>query len=190
MLNRSATGLANRLLSHGVITEDTLDIYVYGFELLLSFLFSTSLIILAGCLMKMALQTFTFLLVFILLRSFSGGYHANTYAKCSIITFSVYGLVIVFASFVRVGLLSYLAIMPVGLVILYVKAPIENPNKELTEQEKSRYRLTSILLFLFFGTAGVCVGMFARTIGAVIWITLVIDLALMFVKTNYERRLP
>ena len=188
MLNRTATGLAKRLMLHGVITNEVFDIYVYGFELLLSFLFSTTIIVIAGCIMNKILETIAFLVVFILLRSFSGGYHADTYAKCSVITLSIYGMVVLFSTYIHVRMISYVALMMIGLIILFVKAPIENPNKELTEQEKKKHKITSLMLFSFFCLAGICLNVFTSTIGATVWVTLVADLALMFIKTNYERR--
>ena len=190
MLNRTATGLAKRLMLHGVITNDVLDIYVYGFELLLSFLFSTTIIVIAGCIMNKILETFAFLVVFILLRSFSGGYHADTYAKCSIITFLLYGAVMLFSVYIHVSFIFYVALMMIGMIILFIKAPVENPNKELSEQEKKKHRITSLVLFSFFGLAGICLNVFTSVIGATVWATLVVDLVLIFVKTNYERRKP
>lgn len=188
MLNRTATSLAKRLMLHGVITNDVLDIYVYGFELLLSFLFSTTTIVIAGCVINKILETISFLVVFILLRSFSGGYHADTYAKCSITTFSVYGMVMLFSTYVKVKMIFHVALMIIGLIILFFKAPVENPNKELSEQEKKKHRITSLVLFSFFGLAGICLNVFTSVIGATVWVTLVVDLVLIFVKTNYERR--
>ena len=52
--------VCNRLLKNGVITEDMKDIYVYGFDLLFSFLISTSIIITIGLITGHALQTFLF----------------------------------------------------------------------------------------------------------------------------------
>ena len=189
MLNRTATSLANRLILHGVITKDVLDVYVYGFELLLSFLFSTTIIVISGFIMDKIAQTFAFLAVFILLRSFSGGYHSNTYFKCSIITFFVYGMVMLFSTHIRVTLVFYIALLIVGLVVLFIKAPVENPNKELTEQEKKKHRNTSLMLFSFFCLVGMWLNVFTGTIGATIWVTLIVDLVLIFVKTNYKRRI-
>ena len=188
MLNRTATGLAKRLMLHGVIGNDVLDIYVYGFELLLSFLFSTTTIVIAGCVMNKIMETIAFLTVFILLRSFTGGYHADTYAKCSITTFLLYGLVMLFSVYIQVGFIFYVALMMIGMIVLFIKAPVENPNKELSEQEKRKHRNTSLVLFSFFGLAGICLNVFTSVIGATVWVTLVLDLGLMFVKTNYERR--
>jgi len=189
MLNKTAASLANRLMLHGVITNDVLDIYIYGFELLLSFLFSTTLMVISGFLINKIPETIVFLTVFILLRSFTGGYHADTYAKCSISTLLIYGMVMLFSTYVKVGMIFYITLMIVGLIVIYDKAPVENPNKELTDQEKKKHRRTSLMLFSFFCLVGICTNVYINTIGATVWAALVVDLVLIFVKTKYERRI-
>ena len=188
MLNRTATSLAKRLLLHGVITKDSLEVYVYGFELLLSSLFSITVMVIAGFVMNKNLETIAFLVVFIILRSFTGGYHADTYAKCSITTFSVYSAVMLFSTYIQVGLILYIILLIIGIIVLWLKAPVENPNKELTAQEKKKHRIISIMLFFFFCVVGMGLNLFLSVIGATVWAALVVDLSLIFVKSNYERR--
>ena len=93
MLNKSAKKITDMLLSHQVISGEQYDIYVYGFELLISFLFSTMLILIAGIIFNAFIRTLAFLVVFIILRSFTGGFHALTYAVCTVITLSTYASV-------------------------------------------------------------------------------------------------
>lgn len=189
MLNRIAISLSKKLVSDGVISENNLDIYVYGFELLFSFLFSVTTILITGCIVNKLLETLAFLVVFILLRSYSGGYHSDTYLKCTIVTMSIYGIVMLFSTYLQVQLLFYIILIVLGWIALYIKAPIENPNKKLTEQEKKKHKVTSLILFTFFGLAGMFLNVFSEIIGATIWAALVVDLSLMFVNTHYERRI-
>ena len=189
MLNRIATSLSKRLISDGVISENDLDIYVYGFELFFSFLFSLTMILITGCIVNKLFETLAFLIVFILLRSYSGGYHSDTYLKCTVITMSIYGMVMLFSTYLQVHFLLYFVLIILGWVVLYIKAPVENPNKKLTEQEKKKHRVTSLVLFTFFGLGGIFLNVFSEIIGATIWAALVVDLSLMFVKSHYERRI-
>lgn len=187
MLYKTAKKIADRLLLRQVISEETFDICVYGLELLLSSLFSVSIIFIVGCAINRFFETISFLVVFILLRSFSGGYHANTYAKCSVITFIVYGFVMLFSAFMHVNLFLYVLLLFIGAIVLYLKAPIENPNKEITEQDKKKYKIISILLFLVFCAIGTVLDYFAFSVGSTLWATLLVDILLIFFKTNYER---
>ena len=107
MLTKIATRITNRLLLHRAITDEMTDIYIYGFELLISFLFSTTVIIAFGLVLNALLPTLAFLIIFITLRGFTGGFHAKTYLMCSIVTFSVYGIVMILSRFISVPRLSY-----------------------------------------------------------------------------------
>lgn len=64
MLTKIATSLTRRLQRKGVVSNEAEDIYVYGFELLVSFVFSTTLILTLGWILGAVLETFCFLGVF------------------------------------------------------------------------------------------------------------------------------
>lgn len=79
MLNKMAVKITDKLVMKKIVSDDMADIYIYGFELLISFFFSTIGVLIIGIILGRFLQTLMFLATFILLRSFTGGYHANTY---------------------------------------------------------------------------------------------------------------
>ena len=78
MLNKMAVKITDKLVLKKIVSDDMADIYIYGFELLISFFFSTIGVLIIGIILGRFLQTLMFLATFILLRSFTGGYHANT----------------------------------------------------------------------------------------------------------------
>lgn len=180
MLHKTASSLARNLLRHQVIQEDSLDVYVYGFELLLSFLFSTSLIIISGLIMHKVLETIAFLVVFIFLRSYSGGYHASKYYVCTIVTLCVYASVMALSSFLSINFLAFAVLSVLGLISLTIWAPIENPNKEITPKRKRIYKGVSIVLFMFFVSLGILILPHFSKIGSTVFYTLCADIILMF----------
>ena len=56
-----------------------LDIYIYGFELLVSSVIETISLLLIGLLTGKFVETVIFIISFSSIRVFSGGYHANSY---------------------------------------------------------------------------------------------------------------
>ena len=189
MLNKMAVRLSKRLLSHQVITEDILDIYVYGFELIISSLISTTLILLIGLLLNMFFPTVAFLVVFILLRSFSGGYHAKTYAWCSLITLGTYITVLTLSKFLDVPWIAYWILAGVGLGLLMILAPIENPNKQLSFAQKRKFKIISCIIFALFVSVGICLKEIVTQVSDVIFFTLVSDLFLLFMKNKKGKEL-
>lgn len=184
MLNKIATKLTKTMLASKIIAEDMFDIYVYGVELLLSFLFNTTIIMIAGILLGRILQTLLFLLIFVLLRSFTGGYHANTYSMCTFVTFLVYGGVLLLSELFVPSLLFYTILALVGLALMLIFVPIEHPNKRITEKQKRKYKYISSALFLIFITIGALLCHADIQLNAVVFFTLTADLLLLFVKNR------
>ena len=187
LLNKLARKLTAKLLIQNIIPEDYSDIYIYGFELLLSFLFSTSVIVLAGVLCGRLLQTIVFLTVFIVLRSFTGGYHALQYWFCSVVTFSVFGLVLLISEFVKVSMFFYILLSLIGIVTIALVVPIENSNKPLSEGQKKKYKIISFTLFVIFVALGAVIIYIDNSVGSVVFFTLIADLLLLFIKNRKER---
>ena len=148
MLNKMAVKITDKLVLKKIVSDDMADIYIYGFELLISFFFSTIGVLIIGIILGRFLQTLMFLATFILLRSFTGGYHANTYAVCSIVTFSLFGIVLLLAEFVFVPLYLYPILGLIGTIIMVWQVPIEHPNKKLSDDQKRKYKVISLVLFL------------------------------------------
>lgn len=188
MLNKMAIKLSNRLLQNEVITEDVIDVYVYGFELIISSLVNTLVIILAGSLLSKIVQTVSFLFVFILLRSFTGGYHANTYTKCSIVTFSTYATVLLLSHYINISKFAYMTLLILGAIILAIFAPIKNPNKQLTELKIRIFKILSLFIFIMFITVGILLIDRNLSISNVIYFALMSVLFLLFIKEKKERR--
>lgn len=184
MLNKIATKITKTMLVHKIIAEDMVDIYVYGFELLLSFLFNTTIIMIAGILLGRLLQTLMFLLIFVLLRSFTGGYHAKTYGVCTLVTFLVYGGVLLFSELFVPSMLFYGVLAIVGVALLLTLVPIEHPNKKITQKKKRKYKHISLILFLIFITVGALLCHVDWQLNAVVFFTLTADLLLLFVKNR------
>ena len=186
-LNKIARKLTAKLLIQNIIPEDYADIYIYGFELLLSFMFSTSVIVLAGVLCGRLVQTIAFLVVFIVLRSFTGGYHALQYWFCSVVTFSIFGLVLLTSEFVEVSLIFYILLSVIGIVTIALMVPVENLNKPLSDGQKKKYKIISFSLFIIFVALGAVINYFDNSVGSVVFFTLITDLLLLFIKNRKER---
>ena len=84
MINKISTLISNQFIKHKIISEDTKDIYKYGMEITISSLIGLIIVALVGIIFKALLQAMIFYVIFIVLRSTTGGFHATTYLKCNI----------------------------------------------------------------------------------------------------------
>lgn len=91
------------------------EIYVYGFELLVSSIIETGALILIGGLIGKFVETILFIISFSSIRFFSGGYHANSYLKCFVVTMISYILILLMTNILSE--LSYSIIVLIALMI-------------------------------------------------------------------------
>ncbi len=182
MLSKIAERLTRHLLRCNIINEEDKDIYIYGLELLVSFIFSVSIIILLGVLLNSIFETIIFLMVFILLRGFSGGFHARTYWMCSFVTFLTYGISLLFSKLIFIHLIGYMILFVIGVIIMIIFSPIDHPNKALSQKQKKKFKSLSVIVFVVFISAGIF--MRDTSVGSVIFFTLVSDIVLLFIKNK------
>lgn len=145
MLQRLAERLVNYLKRNEIIARDDEEVYVYGVQLVLSSAISFMVILLAGLLLGNFLLGALFLCCVVPLRMFCGGYHANSYLKCDLVFLgcflancAAYWL----AEGLHIPLFSFI-MGAVAVIMVWIFAPIENPNKPFSVQEGKRYRRIS-----------------------------------------------
>ena len=148
MLATIAARLTDQLYFHCPLEPSKKAIYEYGIQLSLSTLASMCSIMVLGILLKNPASAFIFLSVFYFLGLFSGGYHASTYARCSLLTNSVY-LAVVGASYwiVHFQLYHLLPVIVVAsCVVVIVLSPVRNKHHPLSENTYRKNRKIAVVL--------------------------------------------
>ena len=186
MLNKCATYLTNKLNNNINFSNEEKDIYVYGFELLLSTLLSTISIFAISLAYKNIFFFLFFILFFYSLRLFCGGFHAKTYLQCFILTNLIFVSTIVLSKVVM--LINLKNIMPLlvflGFCVIFYYAPIENGNHPYSKTKYQKFRIISRILAMVYMLIFLCVYVFVDTDIIVInaswsyiWVSLMIVIA-------------
>jgi accessory gene regulator B len=176
MFTSIAQHITEVLADNKIIDRTKLDIYVYGYEVLLSGIFSFIVAIIMGLLFSQFLAAVIFVSVFILMRSFTGGYHADTYFKCNLIFAINSAAVMILCKFVtEYPLLYHIIIGIISFSVIAICSPIENIYKPIDGQSKKSHKITSlILLFVLFTLSSLLYAVLPQ-------ISLVIDLTVISV---------
>lgn len=135
----------------------SVEIYVYGFELIISSIVETSALIIIGGLTHKMIETIIFLLSFSSIRIFSGGYHAKSYLRCFIVTLAGYTLVrLIYNLLLSLDTYKIVIIGIIELVISFVIfaiiCPINNSDKTIFNCRLQK-RLAIIALCINVGLA-------------------------------------
>lgn len=147
------------LIRNQVVPTEDKAIYVYGFQQGCIILLNILTTIGIGVLFSRVIESVVFLLVYMPLRSYAGGYHAKTPLQCYL--FSVFMMIVVLWM-IGLPIWSGIAIavsMVIAIGIIFYFAPVAAPNKPLSQNEiqvykKVTYRIVGILvgLVLLFQT--------------------------------------
>ena len=148
MLATIATRLTDQLYFRCPLDPSRKAIYEYGIQLSLSTLASMCSIVLLGLLFKNPASAFIFLSVFFFLRLFSGGYHAPTYARCFLLTNSVYLAVVGTSNLIARFQLYHLlpVIVVASCVVVIVLSPVRNKHHPLSENTYRKNRKIAVVL--------------------------------------------
>lgn len=176
------------LLKNKTITEDLRDVYVYGFEILLSFVFSVLTILLLGLLTNNILVSLIYLIVFIFTRRFVGGYHANTHFKCQLCSFIIFSTVLLLTSYIDVDIYWICTLMVIGTFSILILAPIENPHKPITEQQHKKCKVTGLIIFLLTSNVSLLIRDFNITLCNAVFYTQAAVIVLMIKAIILKRR--
>lgn len=131
----------------GLIEESKQDIYTYGFEVLISTLFYLLIFLLVALVTNTVLCSIVFAVGFFIVRSIAGGYHADTYAKCHLLSLANQVLFVILIKAIPNEFYNVVALilLLISAIMILILAPIAHPNKPFIKTERARFRLYSCL---------------------------------------------
>lgn len=183
--------ISNRLLQYllqaNVIdkSEDVLAYYKYGIEITISSLLNIVLIISIGVISEQFIESILFLICFVTLRQFTGGYHADSYFKCNFL-FSVLYIFLLIIYNLTASLISFygeLLIAIFSITVIITECPIEHPNKLLSNPQKKINKYLAIILGLLYSMVGVTLKVLSYDIGVIFLYALMLISILVIVAT-------
>lgn len=152
------------LQEYNIINDNELEIYIYSFYSIISYIVESLMLLFIGALLKEYIKALIFVLVFPSLRKHTGGYHANTKVRCVVLSIVLFNIYILVSKLIINNLEIYYfclyCINIIYLVVIYMISPVSTSQKELSQEVIIRNRNISIIqgyvLFLFsFAISGI-----------------------------------
>lgn len=151
MFKSIAENLSLLLVTSRHIKPEDREFYTYGLELLAAELIFYAVVLLFSLLTGTLAVSVLFVVLYMFLRQYSGGYHSKTAEMCFIISVMIYLLMILLVQIDIAGIRHVLmASSAVSFVVITLLSPVENENKPLTQEEKKTYRFIAILAAALF----------------------------------------
>lgn len=143
----------NRLINNNIIKKEEAEIYSYGFKEMIFIILNLITTLFIGVLFNKVFEIILFMIMYIAIRVYAGGYHARTKLKCYM--FSILMLTIV-CYILKINLLQSKFLVLIlsiasSFLILFL-APVEDENKPLDKIEIKIYTKRTIRnLIIVFG---------------------------------------
>lgn len=154
--------IAGWLIKYDAIREADRELYEYA---IYSILLTLSPIVLALCLGALFGSAWKGVLIvtpFVILRKFSGGYHAKSAGVCFMSSSLLLVLCIFLSSVIECDFKLFVATVLSAISLTHF-SPIENENRILSKEEQKRYKKVVIKLILCLGLAELCLLWLGKT---------------------------
>ena len=140
--------IAHFLYHDQIIDEEMVPVCQYGFEIIISTGVGFSLVILAGLILGYLKEAVLFYFLFIVIRFYTGGYHAETHFKCKVTLLLCF--LIVLLSYILLKnafcIQIHVALELFYMIIILLFAPVEHLNAPMTREEEKKNRIISIAM--------------------------------------------
>ncbi len=156
MMKQLSEKLTQFVIDSGAISKESYAVYQYGFQIGLEML--TCLAVCSGIAiyLHMIPEFIVLTVFFMLLRSFAGGVHLNSFWKCFICSIVVQTSVLILNDLFAFSLRSAWGIIIVSSVLILWISPVQNINRELDDNEKANGKkmVVKIVIVLFIFSGG------------------------------------
>ncbi|RHG13707.1 hypothetical protein DW638_07185 [Tyzzerella nexilis] len=151
MIQKIVDTLVNKQSQNYEIADEDETIYRYGYVLLCEVFLNLVIALVIGIVFSKTKEVFFFLAMYIPLRSFCGGWHADKIWKCTVISnaillLQVYGIekIVIYLS---IG--DMLIIFFLNMVCVHFMAPVETETKKISQDEKKTYKRKIKFILVF-----------------------------------------
>lgn len=191
MIRRLSLEIADYLFYRRIISIDKYDVYRYGLEMIISTLAGVMLILLCGLLTNSFIHAVIFYGLFVILRMFTGGYHADSHIACKLtlcLSFfmtncTYYILADMF------NIIMYIFISLFNLVTVIFFSPVECSKKPISNTAKKKNKFISIILYIILMLVSICLYYMAYNELALFSVLVISNVSiLMYIGIIKERR--
>jgi Membrane protein putatively involved in post-translational modification of the autoinducing quorum-sensing peptide len=159
MVEEIVLKLVNQMEAKKMIEKDNMEYYEYVLIIMAERIIAVGTMLIISIIFRQFLPTVAFLVFFLSLRKRTGGYHADKFWQCYLLTIITYiGVVQVAAVFSEKSYIMYVLLLCAVLTVEVI-GTVNHPNMDLDENELREIKKAARLLVLI--EAGVIVALTA-----------------------------
>lgn len=154
-MNRLIQGIAVWLVEQEAIAEDEQELYEYSVRTFFITAVSVLIGIVIGTLLDGFLPGLVFMIPFMFLRRYSGGYHAKSFGRCM-----CYSCILLAATFLAAKSLhcteGFVLLTVVSAISIWLFSPVASTERGLSEAERQENKSVARTILLVYGAIILC----------------------------------
>ena len=132
------------LIKNNIIEEKRREIYAYGLNQLVVYLYNFLTVIIVGWIFGMVWQSIAFTVFYMMIRPYAGAYHARTPKMCYVFSLMMIIAVLFLIRTIPLNGLLYSLIYAISSIVIFKLSPVEDENKPLDNIERVVFRKRAI----------------------------------------------
>jgi accessory gene regulator B len=148
---RAVDLIVDWLVESGILKKDEKELYRYGYLILIERLINVVIAFIITFFSGKWKEVGLFLICFMSLRSYVGGWHAEKFWKCTIVTNSLLIILVLVVDKIVIieplGICIYWLSELLLFSIIMVISPVESENKPLKNRERCKYKKMALILW-------------------------------------------
>lgn len=150
MISKISSKIADILIKHSAIENESKELYIYGFFILLSQILYFIITVAIGIVFNIIIESIIFYIAFQFIRKYAGGYHASTEARCEILT--TLSIIISLSVIKLSGTYDFVKLLIIiscfSAICIFILCPLDTVEKPLSDKELKHFRKISWLILL------------------------------------------
>lgn len=142
-MNYITDSIVQFMLKHGIIEAEDAEIYQFGFNQLIFISINLITTVIIGIVFSMLFESIIFLVSYMVVRVYAGGYHAKTQFRCYIISSLFIVLALIGVKYIIWEGFANIIAITIAAIIIFKLSPVETKNKPLDEIETKIYKTKS-----------------------------------------------
>lgn len=148
MVEKIVMELVAQMEDRKIIEKSSRDYYEYVLVTLAEHIIGVGTMLIIGMLFKQFIPTVIFLVFFLSLRKRTGGYHADKFWQCYLLTVITYIAIIQMAAVLSQKKVIMYAILPFAVLVIEVIGTVNHPNIDMNKDELRENKKSARLLVL------------------------------------------
>lgn len=172
------------------IDESEKEIYLFGFYQGIILLLNIVTTLVIGIILNMFVESILFLIFFIPLRIFAGGYHAKTQLRCYVMSTITTVLILYLILFLQENMGGIIiGVYIISVCIIWKLVPVQDKHKPLDSKEQIKYRKRVQKLIIFITCILGCLYFFGNQVISSVIIGVVYQLTIILILGEWKNKI-